>query len=310
MAGCDMGSMTKAQMREQQMARKAGKTPTITNSALAAQFERIAEVLETQDANPFRVRAYRQAAATLHALDQPVTSLLESDGRAGLIALPTIGAGLAGAIADVVQTGRNSLLEELEGTAQPERVLASVPGLGPDLARRIHEELGITTLAELEQAAYDGRLDQVPGFGPRRVQGVREALGGRFRRQPQTPTSAPSRAPAPSVAELLDVDQEYRERAAAGTLRRIAPRRFNPSGEAWLPVLHTRRGTAEYTALYSNTARAHELGTTQDWVVIYRDDGYGGGQWTVVTAASGALAGRRVVRGREAECVRYYAEER
>ncbi len=299
-------------MREQneEMPRRAVKTPAITNSALAAQFARIAELLETQEANPFRVRAYRLAATTLRALDRPVDTILETDGRAGLIALPTIGAGLAGAIADVVQTGRNSLLEELEGTAQPERVLASVPGLGPDLARRIHEELGITTLAELEQAAYDGRLDQVPGFGPRRVQGVREALAGRFRRQPQAPTSAPPRAPAPAVAELLDVDREYRERAAAGTLRRIAPRRFNPSGEAWLPVLHTRRGATDYTALYSNTVRAHELGTTQDWVVIYRDDGDGGGQWTVVTAASGALAGERVVRGREAECVRYYAEQR
>ncbi len=114
----------------------------------------------------------------------------------------------------------------------------------------------------------------------------------------------------PAVAELLDVDREYRERATAGTLRRIAPRRFNPSGEAWLPVLHTRRGDADYTALYSNTARAHELGTTKDWVVIYRDDGDGGGQWTVVTATSGALAGARVVRGREAECAHYYAEHR
>lgn len=71
----------KAPMREQEMSRKAGTTPTITNSTLAAQFERIAELLETQDANPFRVRAYRQAAATLTTLDQPVTSLLETDGH-------------------------------------------------------------------------------------------------------------------------------------------------------------------------------------------------------------------------------------
>ncbi len=292
------------------MPKGTSTTTDVTNTTLAEQFARIADLLEAQEANPFRVRAYRQAAATLHQLDRPAATILEDDGITGLIQLPNIGAGLAGAIADVVRTKRNSLLEELEGTAQPERVLASVPGLGPDLARRIHEELGITTLAELEQAAYDGRLDQVHGFGARRVQGVREALGGRFRRQPQALTSAPSRAPAPTVAELLDVDREYRERAAAGTLRRIAPRRFNPSREAWLPVLHTRRGDTDYTALYSNTARAHELGTTQDWVVIYRDDGDGGGQWTVVTAVSGALEGRRVVRGREAECVRYYAGER
>ena len=105
----------------------------------------------------------------------------------------------------------------------------------------------------------------------------------------------------PSVADLLDVDREYRERSKAGTLRRIAPQRFNPTGEAWLPVLHTRRGAAEYTALYSNTARAHQLGTTRDWVVIYRDDGDNSGQWTVVTASTGELRGKRVVRGREQE---------
>ena len=294
-------------MREQtqQMSRKASKTAAISNRALAAQFERIAELLEAQDANPFRVRAYRQAAATLHTLDQPVTSILETDGRAGLIALPNIGAGLAGAIADVVQTGCNSLLEELEGAAQPEQVLATVPGLGPRLARRVHAELGITTLAELEQAALDGRLEALPGFGRRRVQGVREALAGRFRRQPSSQVAGGG---VPPVAELLDIDREYRERASAGTLRRIAPQRFNPSGEAWLPVLHTRRGTAEYTALYSNTARAHELGTTQDWVVIYRDSD-GRGQWTVVTASTGELRGKRVVRGREQETSRYYAAQ-
>jgi putative hydrolase len=105
------------------------------------------------------------------------------------------------------------------------------------------------------------------------------------------------------VAELLDVDREYREKAAAGQLERIAPRRFNPTGEAWLPVLHTRRGTRRYTALFSNTARAHDAGTTRDWVVLYHDDGLGEGRHTVITAAFGPLRGRRVVAGRETECL-------
>ena len=52
-------------------------------------------------------------------------------------------------------------------------------------------------------------------------------------------------------------------------LATIAPRRFNPTGESWLPVLHTSRGDWHVTALYSNTARAHELGRTRDWVVLY-----------------------------------------
>ena len=84
-------------------------------------------------------------------------------------------------------------------------------------------------------------------------------------------------------------------------MSKIAPRRFNPKGEAWLPVLHTQRGDWHFTALFSNTARAHELGRVRDWVVIYGEDkAHGERQYTVVSATHGALAGRRVVRGREA----------
>jgi hypothetical protein len=111
----------------------------------------------------------------------------------------------------------------------------------------------------------------------------------------------------PPVAELLDVDREYRERAAKGDLHRIAPRRLNPGNEAWLPVLHTGRGGRQYTALYSNTPRAHEHGKTHDWVVIYyRAGGEPESQCTVITSERGVLEGKRIVRGREAECERYY----
>src|SRR5918995_921292 len=112
---------------------------------------------------------------------------------------------------------------------------------------------------------------------------------------------------ARSVQVLLDVDREYREKARAGSLRKIAPRRLNPDAKAWLPVLHTRFGPWRFTALFSNTERAHDLHRVYDWVVIYisdpeREDG----QITVVTERRGALTGKRVVRGREPECARYY----
>ncbi len=111
----------------------------------------------------------------------------------------------------------------------------------------------------------------------------------------------------PSVATLLDVDREYRAKAEAKQLRLIAPKRFNPKGEAWLPILHTTRGHWHFTALFSNTARAHELGKVRDWVVIYfHSDSGGEAQRTVVTQARGVLAGRRVVRGREDESLSVY----
>lgn len=114
----------------------------------------------------------------------------------------------------------------------------------------------------------------------------------------------------PSVDILLGVDREYLERARAGSLPKISPRRFNPEGIAWLPVLHTRYGPWRFTALFSNTERAHDLRRTHDWVVIYYDDGDEiEGQVTVVTERRGDLTGKRVVRGREPECARHYRAE-
>lgn len=182
----------------------------------------------------------------------------------------------------------------------------SVPGIGPELAARIHDTLHIDSLEALEVAAHDGTLASVPGMGRRRVGAVRAALAtmlDRGRCARRVPTGAPS------VATLLDVDHEYRRRAAAGELPTVAPRRFNSEGKTWLPILHTARGEWHFTALFSNTARAHELGRTRDWVVIYYyDDGHRESQCTVVTETRGASKGLRVVRGREAECAELLAE--
>src|SRR5437762_14006459 len=82
----------------------------------------------------------------------------------------------------------------------------------------------------------------------------------------------PLASDVPGVELLLDVDREYRDKTRAGLLPRIAPRRLNPEGKAWLPVLHTRYGPWHFTALFSNTERAHELHRTYDLVVIPFDD--------------------------------------
>jgi hypothetical protein len=130
-----------------------------------------------------------------------------------------------------------------------------------------------------------------------------EAARRRGRRAAGSHGTASSR---PGVATLLAVDREYLEGARSGTLRRITPRRFNPERVAWLPVLHTERDGWSVTALFSNTARAHELGRTGDWVVLYAERDGEEDRSTAVTETAGPLAGRRVVRGREAECAGHY----
>jgi hypothetical protein len=272
-----------------------------TNDDVADVLERVADLLEAQDALVYRVRAYRNAARTLRTLDRPVADLADEET---LEDVPGIGKSLATAIREVATTGRLGLLDRLEGETPPEDLFTTLPGIGGELARRIHEGLGVETLEDLEVAAHDGRLESVPGIGPRRAHAVRDevaavlAKAGRRRARRPMLHAASAR---PSVATLLAVDAEYRARAAAGTLRRIAPRRFNPERAAWLPILHAERDGWSFTALFSNTARAHALGATNDWVVLFFERDGEEGRATVVTERSGPLAGLRVVRGRERE---------
>lgn len=274
--------------------------PEPTNAWIAERLRQAASLLSAQGANPFRVSAYRHAADAIETLPTSVRDVGEAGGHAALEAIPGIGPSIAGAVAEMLSTGRWGFLERLKGTADPEALFCSVPGIGPVLAHRIQDTLHLDSLEALEAAAHDGRLRQVPGVGERRAAMVRHALAELLARVRPPP---PSVANEPSVALLLDVDREYRDKAGTGTLRRIAPKRFNPSGEAWLPVLHTVRGPWHFTAMFSNTARAHELGRTGDWVGIYfHRDATQEGRRTIVTETQGPARGRRVVRGREAEC--------
>lgn len=282
------------------------------NEAIAATFEDVAALLEAQDANPHRVRAYREGARVVRALDRPAADLLGEGGVKALDALPGIGESLASAIEEIVHHGRLGYLDHLLGRTAPEDLFTVVPGIGPALARRIHEALHVDTLEGLEAAAHDGRLDGVPGVGPRRARAIRDSLAALLtrtaRRGGHPPAGGPPRDGArPSVGTLLAMDARYRDEAAAGRLRTIAPRRFNPERHAWLPVLHAEADGWHLTAMYSNTALAHKLGRTHDWVVAYAERDGTEAQATIVTETHGPLEGRRVVRGREAECAAHYA---
>ncbi len=277
------------------------------NLRIARRLEEIAQLLNTQKDNPFRVQAYLKAAETLRQLRPSVAEVLEREGEEGLRKLPGIGKNLARSIATVVRTGQLPMLHRLRGESDSELLLASVPGVGKVLAARFHHDLGIDTLEQLEAAAHDGRLREIAGLGDKRIAGIIDSLAARLERVPRT-RKVP-KASEPPIEEILDVDREYRNQAAAGHLPLIAPRRFNPNRKAWLPILHTERGNRHYTALFSNTARAHALKRTRDWVVLYYDGRDGEGQCTVITTNRGPLAGKRIVRAREDECTSYYQQQ-
>ena len=275
------------------------------NRQIAMKLQEMGDLLEQQAANPFRVRAYRQAAAELHGLERPVEEILQQEGIEGLERLPAIGKGIAAAIREMALSGNWSQLQRLRHGAEGVDLLQTVPGIGPELALRIHDELHVDTLEGLESAAYDGRLAELKGVGERRLSALQASLARMLGRPRASRPGQPEKAPDASL--LLEVDRLYREGAERGDLPRIAPKRFNPDNRAWLPILHTDRDGWHFTALYSNTARAHELGTTRDWVVIYfYDDHQQEGQHTVVTETRGPLVGRRVVRGLESACHHIY----
>lgn len=275
------------------------------NQQIAGSLEEVSRILSEQGANRFRVQAYVHAADALRTLPEPVADLLTREGLAGLEKIPGVGDTIAHVIRDIVLHGRSGMLERLRGDADPIAQLASVPGIGTTTAWRLHEELGIESLQELEAAAHDGRLENLAGIGAKRLAGIRDTLAQRLGRLPRHPSSSPLSA-EPSVAELLDVDRQYRADAAAGKIKLVAPKRFNPTGVAWLPILHTTRGPRHYTALFSNSAHAHELGKTRDWVLLFYDGDGTERQCTVITSAFGPLQGRRIVRGREPECAIFY----
>jgi DNA polymerase (family 10) len=278
------------------------------NDEIADLLERIAALLEVQDANPYRCNAYRSAGRVIRETDRALSEIVRAEGTEGLQKLPGIGTHIAAVVANYVYTGRIPLLEQLERSLQPDRLFRSLPGIGPTLAARIAREHGIESLEGLELAAHDGRLESLAGFGPRRTSAVRAALASVLSRSGQRRARAVRRdsGAQPPLSAILAVDARYRERAEAGELPRIAPRRFNEGGHAWLPILRSESDGWNFTALYSNTARAHQLDRIHDWVVIHFERIGSAGQCTVVTELRGPLRGKRVVRGREAESLDYY----
>lgn len=137
----------------------------MTNSEIAAVFDRVADLLEYQGSNMFRVRAYRNAAHTLGAIPEPLQSVRDDPNR-GLTDLEGIGDDLAEKVGVLLDTGRLPLLEELKAQVPTAAFdLMRVPGLGPKKVKQLVDTLGIDSLEALEQACREKRVESVKGFG-------------------------------------------------------------------------------------------------------------------------------------------------
>jgi DNA polymerase (family 10) len=146
------------------------------NVEVARLFEELADLLELEGANPFRVRAYRNAARTLEALSIDVAAIVERDPEE-LLQLGGIGKDLADKIVVIVRTGELPQLEELKAKITPGVVqMLRIPGLGPKKVAALFKELGLETLDALKQAAEQGRIAELKGFGKKTEQSILEGL--------------------------------------------------------------------------------------------------------------------------------------
>jgi DNA polymerase (family 10) len=147
----------------------------VHNADIAALFQEIADRLEIQGANPFRIRAYRNAARTLGELPQEARALLENGED--LTRLPGIGDDLAAKVQEIVTTGHSSLLERLRRELPPAVTeLLQIPGLGPKRVKALYHDLEVQTVEQLYRAARDGRIRALPGFGEKTELNILQAV--------------------------------------------------------------------------------------------------------------------------------------
>ncbi|HYA37001.1 MAG TPA: DNA polymerase/3'-5' exonuclease PolX [Candidatus Methylomirabilis sp.] len=147
----------------------------VHNADIAALFEEIADLLEIENANPFRVRAYRNAARQLQGMGVPAADMVAKSED--LTELPGIGDDLAAKIKEIVETGKCQFLEKLRKKTPPTITeLLKMPGLGPKRVRTLYHELDVQTLPQLARAARDGRISELPGFGEKTERTILDAI--------------------------------------------------------------------------------------------------------------------------------------
>jgi len=188
------------------------------NAAIARKFHELADLLEIQGANPFRVRAYRNAASIVEGSSRPLEDRV-AEGE-DLRGIKGIGEDLAGQIKELVETGDLSQLQTLQKDVPGQlSELMLLDQLGPKRTRAIHDALGVSSLKELKQAAEAGKIRELSGFGAKTEKKILEEVDKLSDRDHRTRLGEAEQVAAPLVAYLDELD-EVSQIAVAGSYRR------------------------------------------------------------------------------------------
>src|SRR3989442_6682152 len=190
------------------------------NAEIARLLTDVADLLEISAGNPFKVRAYRNAARTVADHPDPIAELV-AGGEFDLTDLPGIGAGIAKEITALVATGTLPQRQQLVATLPPGLLeLLRIPGLGPKRVKLFHEQLKVNGIADLKDALEKGKIAKLPGFGPKLLEKIREGVS-------DTATTAQKRMVlheaeqyARAIVEYLKAGGGIDEIDVAGSFRR------------------------------------------------------------------------------------------
>ncbi|MDX1578301.1 MAG: helix-hairpin-helix domain-containing protein, partial [Gemmatimonadota bacterium] len=235
----------------------------IENVEIATVLDEVADLLEIQEANPFRVRAYRNAVRTVETHGVAMRKLVE-EGE-DLTKLPAIGKEMARHIRELVETGELSVYVELSEEVPPSLVeLMRLPGVGPKRARKLWDELGIETVDDLEEAARAGRVEELEGFGAKTQAKILEGIDSYRRHTSRFRLSEAERLVEVLLDHMRGADG-LRRVEAAGSYRR---RRETVGDVDLLAVTEDPSGASERLASYSSVSRVLGQGETKTSVQL------------------------------------------
>jgi DNA polymerase (family 10) len=219
----------------------------LDNPEIARTLEEVADILEIQNANPFRIRAYRNAVRTVETVTVPLRRWVEENRQ--LTDLPGIGKEMANHIKEMVETGTLGFRDELLAEVPRSLIeLMRLPGLGPKKARRVWDELKIGSVDELEAAAKEGRIAALPGFGAKSQEKILAGIADYRQQGSRFLLNEAERSVEPLLAYLRETPEIERLEVAGSYRRRketIGDIDLLAIASQPLPVMERFRGYAQ-----------------------------------------------------------------
>ena len=235
----------------------------VHNASIAETLRHVADLLEIEGANPFRIRAYRRAAQTIEDLPQSAATMV-AEGKT-LVGLPGIGKDLAGKITEIIKTGRLGALAEIEArTPTTLAVLTTIPGLGPKRVHRLHEALGIKTLKDLERAAKKHKIRELRGFTAKTEETILAEIA-RSQKRAQRFKIATAEDFAETLCAYLQADPRIGRVVVAGSYRR----RKETVGDLDILVTCPKgQAAVDHFLAYDEIAKVVAKGSTRATVIL------------------------------------------